>query len=1190
MKLRSKIRVRPGLTALMWIIAILLYCFSFIQNNHTNSLSGETNRVQKVLSEALDELNKYVAKALETPVDQWIHLEGFPDDMVIYKYNYDTLQSWVNLFPISNDEVDVPSLWYRLFDLDQRNVVKMPFAFLSDNEQYVNLGSKWYVTKVTKKGLVKIISGLEIKTDYLSENSLLENRVNKRFSLNKIYTTVPINEDDQHIIRGSEGNPLFSITEKYTLENYHPSNNLKWISLIFVVAGFFSLLYRKRSLRVLLFTLTTLTLVRFGILLLIDDLALVNDIFSPTLYADSNLFNSLGILLINHLYIFLMIAAIFLFRKGIYRYFSKLSKLKRNIWFGVIIFLSLNLITYIHLTLRSIILNSTIMLELYRLEEISVYTILIYICYALLFSALIFLLQIACYTIQKKGRISLLKTKYIILYTALISLYTLLTVNVYGFKKEIERNRVWSNKLAVERDLNLELTLREIEGKIATDPHIRSLMMNEKGIDIEYLRQRLHSAYFYTISQRYDVFIDICAGNSVINTPDYVERVSCFNYYDYDVIYQKGTQLANYSHFYYINDNSGKTQYVGAFTYFGYYDIYKLYFTISSRFTKEAIGYPSLLLDNKQADNLNIPSNYSYSKYNNDRFVYSRGRFNYPLLIEGEINDGYSYKTVGKYMHFYNKLSHANNIIIISRPVRSFVPYLVSFSYLMLFYGGILLFATRLGNKRKNISFALPKNSLRRKMSYLMTFAMIITLVCMGVGSVLFSLNITNENSRLQMDEKLQTVTATLSQLLHYAPSYLEINTTYIFETIDKTANSAQVDINLYDPHGSLIRSTRSEIFDKYLQSTRMNPLAFNELINNNKRFFINEENIAGLEYHSLYSAIYNHSGNLVAIINIPYFTDNLDLRQDASSMVAAIINVYILLLLIAFFGARAVSNSITKPLLEISKKMQDVDITNKAEPINYKNRDELGLLVKAYNEMLEDLDESSKLLAQTEREQAWREMARQIAHEIKNPLTPMRLSIQHLIRMKEANAEGWESKFDAVAVSLLEQIEILSETATEFSSFAKFYNEENSIIDLKAILNEQITLFDNRDNITFKFISEVDKAPVSAKKSQITRAFVNLISNAIQAIENHDYSLIRVTLSVVGRYYRIDIEDNGSGVSKENLNKLFKPNFTTKSGGTGLGLAICRSIVEQSNGNISYRQSELGGADFIIQLPIHNL
>ena len=419
--------------------------------------------------------------------------------------------------------------------------------------------------------------------------------------------------------------------------------------------------------------------------------------------------------------------------------------------------------------------------------------------------------------------------------------------------------------------------------------------------------------------------------------------------------------------------------------------------------------------------------------------------------------------------------------------------------------------------------------------------------------------------------------------------NYDALNTAEVFSAMNAVSQNSQVDINLFDPHGRLIRTTKPDIFNEYLASSRMNSEAYSELVYNKRMQVIQEEHISTLSYYSLYTPIYNEKGILLAIANIPFFINDTNFEYDATPIIAAIVNLYLLLIIIALFVGITMSNSITRPLKEISRNMQAMDITHKVGHINYKADDELGLLVKTYNQMIDDLDRSAKELAQSEREQAWSQMARQIAHEIKNPLTPMKLSIQHLVRMKMQGRPEWQDRFEALASSLIEQIDILSNTASEFSSFAKLYKEEETEVDLVEILTEQKILFDNRDNIQMNFHRTVEKAVVLARKEQITRTFVNLITNAIQAVESKEQGIIDITLIMSTGRYRIDIEDNGSGVSEENLGKLFSPNFTTKTKGSGLGLAICKSIVTQSHGDIYYSKSQkLGGADFTVILPMH--
>ena len=229
--------------------------------------------------------------------------------------------------------------------------------------------------------------------------------------------------------------------------------------------------------------------------------------------------------------------------------------------------------------------------------------------------------------------------------------------------------------------------------------------------------------------------------------------------------------------------------------------------------------------------------------------------------------------------------------------------------------------------------------------------------------------------------------------------------------------------------------------------------------------------------------------------------------------------------------------------------------------------------------------------------------MARQVAHEIKNPLTPIKLEIQRLIRLKEKGNPAWEEKFDKVSAVVLEHIDILTDTANEFSTFAKLYSEDPVLMDLDKTLKDQLLIFDNKENISISYIG-MENALVMAPKPQLIRVFVNLMTNAIQAVEIRQNEarengeepiagkvLICLRNSTKEGYYDIVFDDNGHGVSEDNQKKLFTPNFTTKSSGTGLGLAICRNIIEKCEGEIRYRKSyALGGASSIVTLPKHDV
>lgn len=1173
------------------IIAVLLFICSFFSPNFENRLQREASRVQHSLQRQQKVMEKYALKALQTPPDRWLDMDDLPQDMVLYKYNADTLQSWVHQFPISNDEVDVYPFAYRLQYLSNRNLYSTPLAYIGLKEQYMNLGSAWYVvnTQISKDNHSKVITGILVKTDY-TDNLAANNRVNKKLHLRKGLTTTPINSDDASVVFGLEGAPLFSIVEQGATTFRYGDPIVRWISLVFAILALFVFHFKKHSWGSFAVVAFGLVLIRVVTVIMAARIGTNNEFFSPILYANTKLFNSLGSFIFNNLLVSLLAYALFMVR---FRIIKSVASMKKEVKVLVIIGFSLltaALALYIHNVLRSLILNSNIVLEPFRIEELSGYTLLCYLSFALLFLALLFMLQMVVMCIRNKKRISLLSWRNIVIYIAVISLYCVICEGSFSLKKEYESSRVWTNKLAVERDLALELQLRSVEGAIARDPFI-SLLTSVNAREL--IRNRLMERYLYrNIIQKYDVDITICGMNDFLSLGKGAEPVGCFAFYQEQFI-RYGTPLSTDSHFCFLNNFDGRTSYIGFYDFFDTQtsNVMRLFIEINSKYLKDVLGYSGDVFDFQDNNAIGLPKQYSYARYANARLVSNGGRYNYPVLVSpNEYLLGYGIKNKRGYRHFINRVSD-DEITIISRPRHSFFPYIVSFSYLVIFFGLFILIFTKWG--RKNKFFTLPKHSFKRKINLLITSAMIIAMICMGIGTIIYSLNNSDANNQNKMDEKMLSVQSSLSEYCKYALRYNELNTPELFGAMDNVGRMMQVDINLYDIHGGLIRSTKPEVFEQFLMGKRMNDKAYEEIYYNKAMRFITTETIAGMNYYSVYAPLFNADGDLVAIINIPYFSRSSDVDDSNASTIATIINLYLILLIAAIFSGTLVANSIAKPLAEIKQKMEQLATTNKNKHIFYRNsKDELGVLITAYNKMVDDLDESTKQLAKSEREQAWKEMARQIAHEIKNPLTPMRLSIQHLMRLKKNNVPGWEDKLESLSQSLIEQIDVLSETASEFSSFAKFFNEDNADVDLDELIREQIVIFDNNEKIAVQYYSMVmDQPIIDAKRKQIVRVFVNLISNSIQAIEAASgkgqimISLRREEVSG-SDYFRVDIEDDGPGVADENFNKLFKPNFTTKNGGTGLGLAICRSIVEQSQGMISYSKSSLGGARFTIELP----
>jgi signal transduction histidine kinase len=266
---------------------------------------------------------------------------------------------------------------------------------------------------------------------------------------------------------------------------------------------------------------------------------------------------------------------------------------------------------------------------------------------------------------------------------------------------------------------------------------------------------------------------------------------------------------------------------------------------------------------------------------------------------------------------------------------------------------------------------------------------------------------------------------------------------------------------------------------------------------------------------------------------------------------------------------------------------MKEVNLEKRNEEIVWNRQDEIGELVNEYNKMVKKLDVSAQMLAKSEREGAWREMARQVAHEIKNPLTPMKLNLQYLQRAIDNNSPEVKNISLYVASILLEQIEHLSQIASDFAQFANIGNARNQLFDVNNTLENVATLYSANEKV--KTITNLYpyELLIEGDKTQINRLFTNLIQNAVQAVPDSRKAVIEITSKLVANKATVSIKDNGIGIAAEMYSKIFTPNFTTKTSGTGLGLAMCKGIVEKMNGTIWFETQEEKWTVFFVELPI---
>ena len=661
----------------------------------------------------------------------------------------------------------------------------------------------------------------------------------------------------------------------------------------------------------------------------------------------------------------------------------------------------------------------------------------------------------------------------------------------------------------------------------------------------------------------------------------------CFPYFD-KMIARSGTRIQG-SNFYFMNNMEGRVSYLGKLHYSLAHDVNGLsvFITMTSKSISEGIGFPELLMDRT----LIKPFRYkylSYAKYYDDELVNRSGDYTYNYYLQSydidKLTSEFELRKWNGYDHIIYKFDDKTCIIVSNRSLR-FVDYLISFPYIFVFYFAFVLLVTLTGNPKLR-KLIIP-HDLRFRIQLAIISVVLISLLFVAGGTIYYNLKEYQNRHQTDLKEKMNSISVEIDSRLNNVSAITPEVRQWLFEELYKLSNIFRTDINIYDVKGEIIASSRPEIFRNGLTSERMNASAFYELSEKYQLNYFQPEKIGSLSYLSAYEPIMNSEGDYLGYLNLPYFTRQDEMKQGISTFIVAFINLYLLLFLASVIVAVVLSNKITLPLSLIREKLKGIQLGKKSEQINYQGEDEIGALVHEYNHKVDELAESAELLAKSERESAWREMAKQVAHEIKNPLTPMKLNIQYLQRAKAEKAAHFDDFFDRVTQNLIDQIDTLSGIATEFSNFAQIPKARNEVFDLIEVLKTVCELFETNENLHFSFeMNNLEEMMIFADREQLSRAFLNLIKNGIQSIPPEQPGEINITVQKDELHALVAISDNGTGISEQAQEHLFEPNFTTKTSGMGLGLSIVQNIIHSFNGKITYKTSNSTGTTFFIEIP----
>ncbi|MFC4095945.1 ATP-binding protein [Euzebyella saccharophila] len=400
---------------------------------------------------------------------------------------------------------------------------------------------------------------------------------------------------------------------------------------------------------------------------------------------------------------------------------------------------------------------------------------------------------------------------------------------------------------------------------------------------------------------------------------------------------------------------------------------------------------------------------------------------------------------------------------------------------------------------------------------------------------------------------------------------------------IYRIANTQNQRLNIYDLEGQLLKSSRPKFVIDSVSNCLDTQILIN-LENSPTKRYVEEKALAGDNYKASYTYINDKSLKPIGILNLPYYEDDSFNNMELREFLTRLAGVYLLMLLIAIALSYFISTYITRSLQTVSDMLGRTHLTRRNKKILIDNPSlEIKKLITSYNAMIDELEQSAVKLARSEREQAWREMAKQVAHEIKNPLTPMRLTVQSFERKFDPEDPDIENKVEEFSKTLIQQIDTMSSIASAFSNFAEMPAQQNETLNVVKIVKLALDIF-NEDYI--HFISDREEIIAKMDRTQLIRVVTNLVKNAIQAVPEVEAPRILVSVAEEENKVKICVADNGIGIEDEFKEKIFEPKFTTKSSGMGLGLGMVKNIVETYQGNITFTSQPGKGTVFTVKLP----
>ena len=758
----------------------------------------------------------------------------------------------------------------------------------------------------------------------------------------------------------------------------------------------------------------------------------------------------------------------------------------------------------------------------------------------------------------------------------MMSVVTSKIFNTYIEKNQKQDLSILSLKLGEKQDAILESEFAGIPVKMANDEPLNTLLTfladiptAEKEATL-LLKQKYFGGYFDRYSIQFSLFDKNCKPLLEVKDPRQVNE----GFFD--------DQIREYSDSTYVKGLFFMKNYKKNVQYIGKIKLKdkNLFVVMELKQVEESGSFPDLLLDLSQQKPEKLKS-FSHAVYRSQQITSRYGDFNYPFSLQDSSTLA---KSDPNFIHYYY-LPDENTEVIISQKAKKWNYFFTFNSYLLLFFSLMTYVAYLIYSAVFTKHFTNP--TLTRRIQTIIIVLLLLAMSAVGITSGSLVSRQFDRNNKKQLEEKTQIIINELSGQFQAEQIFDASQKELINLKLKEYSRLFNTPISLFYRNGELFNTSEPKLYDLGLAAPFMNPKAYWKLNNNQSSSEIVSDKAGTLKYLSLYTPLFDAKKELTGFINLPYFARQSDLINELSGIISALINVYVILFVISILAGLILSGFITQPLRLIKQQLSNVTLGKQNEKIVWQSNDEIGKLVSEYNQMLVKLENSANLLAQSEREGAWREMAKQVAHEIKNPLTPMKLNLQYLQHLMKNNPDDFREKFEKTSAGIIEQIDSLANIANEFSNFAKLPGAQLQAINLAEVIASSVLIFENQKNV--QIINTISESEIQVKgdRDQCLRVFNNILKNALQALEDAENPEITISSERKDGSIIISIKDNGCGIDEELKSKIFTPNFTTKTTGSGLGLAMVKNIMVGFGGSISFTSDKGMGTTFYLEFKL---